>query len=434
MIAKSVDRLAGLKPQKAPDAERAGRFRLASVAARLMFDPNRPVIVDQETGRAKQKQERVCTCHRWRTVGTVQVRLDRNRNKAIFGGLESCSNVWACPICSGTITEERRHDLQAAIEAWAKQGGAVYLMTLTLPHVRADNLSGLLQVASKTSQRFKQSKAWRSVMELTGAVGTIRALECTWGSWHGWHPHFHILIFAQRDQLQAFDQLRAAWVAALLKTGAAAASQLNDITAHSFDVRGGDFAAEYVAKFGHEPSFTSKLEAGATWGAAREMVKGQSKVSHSMRGSTPFTLLVEAEKGDGQAAALFREFYWAFKGRRQLTWSPKLRERLGLNAEVDDEDILASQDKAPEFETVALLSKDDWGLVLRHRARYQVLLWAEREGAAGVQGVLLALRQVERERPPDKRCRDDTAGTHESLENVGRQDDEQSAHSDDGAA
>ncbi len=394
MIAKSVDPKAGLNPQKAPDAERSGRYRLASVAARLIFEPGR-----KEAGK---KQERVCTCHRWRTVGTVQVRLDHARNKAIFSGLESCSNVWACPICSGVITEERRHDLQEAISAWSKQGGAVYLVTLTLPHIRADSLVDTLTLASAASKKFKQSKAWRSVMKDAGSIGTIRALECTWGSWNGWHPHFHILVFAAPDKMSVLERLRAAWVDALLKSGAADASQLNDITQHSFDVRGGDFAAEYVAKFGNEPSFKSKLDAGATWGAAREMVKGQSKVAHGMRGSTPFTLLVEFENGNDQAGALFREFYWAFKGRRQLTWSPGLRARLGIGEEKADEEIIEQQQKAPEFETVATLTKDDWGLVLRHRARYQVLLWAEREGEAGVKGVLLALRRLDRERPPDK--------------------------------
>ena len=417
MIAKSVDRPARGNPQKAPDSDRAGRFRLQRVASNLMFEPARV--------GAGQKQERVCTCHRWRTVGTVQVRVDHARNKAIFGGLESCSNVWACPICSGIITEERRRDLQRAIEAWAKQGGAVYLVTLTLPHLRADSLADLLKLASKASQRFKQSKGWRAAMDDAGAVGTIRALECTWGSWHGWHPHFHLLVFAQPGQLHVLERLRGGWVAALLKTGAADQSQLNDISLHSFDVRGGDYAAEYVAKFGHEPSFKSKLDAKATWGAAREMVKGNSKVSHTMRGSTPFTLLVEVERGNEQAAILFREFYWAFKGRRQLTWSPKLRDRLGLGDDAEDADILERQEKAPEFETVATLDKDDWALVLRHRARYEVLLWAERQGKAGVEGVILALRQIERERPPDKKVRHGPES--EGLENDGGKDYEQPA-------
>lgn len=398
MIAKSVDQQRRGNPQKAPDADRSSRYQLQRVAANLIYQPAAP------------KQERVCTCHRWRTVGTVQVRVDHARNKAIFSGLESCSNVWACPICSGLITEERRHDLQAAIDAWTKQGGEVYLMTLTLPHIRADNLSGLIALASEASKRFKQSKTFRAVMEQAGRIGNVRATECTWGSWHGWHPHYHELIFARKDQLPLLEQLRAAWVAALLKSGAADAAQLNDINLHSFDVRGGDFAAEYVAKFGHEASFKSKLEAGATWGAAREMVKGQSKVAHTMRGSTPFTLLVHAERGDDQAAALFREFYWAFKGRRQLTWSPGLRARLGVGEEKADEEITAQQQSAPEFETVATLQREDWALVLRHKARYQVLLWAEREGAAGVHGVLLALRQIDRARPPDRGRHDQGEG------------------------
>lgn len=400
MIAKSVDRG---DPQKAADVDRSARFRLQRVASNVMYRPALP---------AGERQERVCTCHRWRTTGTVAVRVDHARNKAVFSGLESCSNVWACPICSGIVTEERRRELQLAIDAWAKQGGAVYLVTLTLPHVRADSLADLLKLASATSQKFKQSKAWRSVMAEAGAVGTIRALECTWGSWHGWHPHFHLLVFAQPGQLQALERLRAAWVAALLKTGAAGPSQLNDINEHSFDVRGGDFAAEYVAKFGHEPSFKSKLDAKATWGAAREMVKGQSKVAHHMRGSTPFTLLVEVERGNEQAAHLFREFYWAFKGRRQLTWSPKLRARLGLGDDAEDAELIERQAKSPEFVTVATLGRDDWALVLRHRARYEVLLWAERRGTAGVEGVLLALRQIEQERPPGKGPPDDDERTH----------------------
>lgn len=416
MIAKSVDQKRAGNPQKAPDSDRAGRYQLQRVAANLIYRPL----------PEGQKQERVCTCHRWRTVGTVQVRVDHARNKAIFSGLESCSNVWACPICSGIITEERRHDLQAAIDAWAKQGGEVYLMTLTLPHIRADSLAALIALASEASKRFKQSKTFRAVMEQAGRIGNVRATECTWGSWHGWHPHYHELIFARKDQLPLLDQLRAAWVAALLKSGAADARQLNDINLHSFDVRGGDFAAEYVAKFGHEASFKSKLEAGATWGAAREMVKGQSKVAHHMRGSTPFTLLVEAERGNDQAAALFREFYWAMKGRRQLTWSPGLRGRLGIGAEKDDAEILDDQAKAPEFETVATLDKSDWQLVLRHRARYQVLLWAEREGEAGVRGVLLALRQLDRERPPDKALKNGSADQNEINQNPGGEDAGQS--------
>lgn len=198
MIAKSVDRQRAGNPQKAPDADRSARYRLASVAARLMFQPNAP------------KQQRVCTCHRWRTVGTVQVRVDHARNKAIFSGLESCSNVWACPICSGTITEERRHELQAAIDAWSKKGGSVYLVTLTLPHIRADSLIDTLKLAAVASLKFKQSKTWKAVMEEAGSVGTIRALECTWGSWNGWHPHFHILVFAATDKMSVLERLRYA--------------------------------------------------------------------------------------------------------------------------------------------------------------------------------------------------------------------------------
>src|SRR5687767_9674332 len=75
--------------------ERGGRYRLLSVVQRLML----------ATGRPPDRQERVCRCHFSRKAATVPVRLDRATGRASYGGLETCSSVWACPVCNGRITE-----------------------------------------------------------------------------------------------------------------------------------------------------------------------------------------------------------------------------------------------------------------------------------------------------------------------------------------
>jgi len=224
--AKSVDR-----PRDAEGAKTGGgrsmRYRLKRLVERLLFVEDAP------------KQERVCTCHRRRKGEKVSILKDTKTGRAHFNGLESCSNVWTCPVCSLVITEHRRRELQDAITAWMKAGGEVYLMTLTMPHVRADNLVALLALLRAASKRFCQDKLYRRMSKLVGRVGNIRSLEVTWGSWHGWHPHFHILVFAKRGQLDELAKLRTAWVNALLKVKAAGNDQVNDLLAHAFDVQNG---------------------------------------------------------------------------------------------------------------------------------------------------------------------------------------------------
>ena len=115
--ARSSDGLEGAKEAKSPAEQRTrgGRFKLLDVVRRLMFAP----------GRAPDRQARVCRCHYSRKSATVKVRLDARRGKAHFAGLETCSNVWICPVCSGAITDERRAELQRAAGYWKAQGGEI---------------------------------------------------------------------------------------------------------------------------------------------------------------------------------------------------------------------------------------------------------------------------------------------------------------------
>jgi hypothetical protein len=372
------------------------RYALLNIVRRLMYAPG----VDPD------RQERVCSCHYRRKASTVDIRMDPRRGRAHFRGIETCGSVWLCPVCSGRITEERRGELQRAVNMHVEGGGEVYLVTLTFPHARADRLVTAVDLLRLALRRFNSSKTMRAVRAESGHIGSIRALEVTWGSWHGWHPHVHLLWFAKRGQMETIKRLAPAWVESLIKAKLADRSQQNDMLhgaagreSPAFDVSNGDYAAEYVAKWGHEPSLHSKIEAGETWGIAREMVSGQVKTGRRLTGVTPFTLLaVIAGKCEvrgmtaGRAAALFAEFAYAFKGERQLYWSPRLRAALKMGRLFGDEELEAAADALPEVETVITLTADDWRLLILHECRHAALLAAEQFGAAGVRGLLADLR------------------------------------------
>lgn len=373
---KSLHRGQPKKRDRSALGDKQMRYSLQRMAQGLLFD------------HEADKQKRVCNCCRSTNGGKVDVFRTVDRENARLGGVIKCGSVWHCPVCSGVITEERRGEVQAGLNAWTKQGGSTYLMTLTFPHRIEQSLAEVLPLYAKAEQRFKNSKAYKAARELGEWAGTIRGLEVTFGQ-NGWHPHTHVLIFGHDGMLddnRTIDALQSAWISALIKTGLAENSQLNDMMRHAFDLQGGDYAAEYIAKFGHEPKLVS------TWGAAREVTKGHSKIGMSNIGgnnhATPFMLLAWAEQGDREAGARFIEYAEAFEGRRMLTWSPGLKTRLlNTDDERTDEEIAAAE-SMPDEELVATLDGEQWKLVLSRNARGELLLFAAKNGAEGVAALL----------------------------------------------
>lgn len=333
--------------------------------------------------------ERVKHCQR-STMNDAGVGVYTSANGgAGFSNLATCGSVWHCPVCSAKITESRRKELQAAINHWAKQGGEVYLMSLTFPHLMHQRLKGNLDMFAKALKKFKNGRAYKNTMRNAGSAGSIRALEVTHGK-NGWHPHTHDLVFAKPGQLNLFKQLEMVWIETLIKADLAERNQVNDMMLAAFDIQNGDYAAEYVAKFGHEASEKSKTLTDSHWTASNELTKGHAKVGKRFGGRTPFTLLLDYAEGDREAGELFKEFAEHFKGKRQLFWSPKLRKALAMEEEQKSDEEIAAEE-LPERTLVKLLYKEQWRTVLNHNARWQVLEAAAKGGAKAVDALLESL-------------------------------------------
>lgn len=339
------------------------------------------------------KQHRTCSCCRNVASDGVPVYRTVDGNDARFGNLITCGSVWACPVCSAKITEKRRAELQEAINAWVgHHQGKVLLMTLTFPHEFDMPLAELLEKFGKALTKFKNSRAYKNTfgtLDKPGKyqrAGSVRSLEVTHGD-NGWHPHTHDLVFLKSDGIlddaRAMDELRSAWVNQLLKAGLGDHTKLNDMLQHAFDLQGGDYAAEYVAKFGHEPKLYQE------WGAARELTKGMSKIGGGSH-ATPFMLLAWYHNNrDVQAGLLFLEYVKQFEGKRMLSWSPGLKKLLQLpEDEISDEELAQQDDPIPEEELVCRLDADQWKLILSRNARYEVLLVAARNGSEGIEALL----------------------------------------------
>ena len=349
---EGIDRSTGEILSRSPQSARAERWALKSVVNRLLSG------------------DRVSKCMVLRApipsqgLAPIEVHKGHTHGKAFYHGLMSCGLPWVCPVCAAKIAERRRVELQQAIEAAKAKGWGIHFVTLTVPHGIGDDLHEILGKLSTALKKLSGNAPFKKAKAQTGLqiYGYIRAQEVTYGS-NGWHPHYHLLVFTQGDMHSSvvrycYDK---AWRSACVASGLPEPHQV-----HGCTVQDGREAAKYVSK----------------WGLEDEMTKAHTKKA-KRHGLTPWGLLRAVLDGNAPeiapepAAALFRLYAHAFKGRRQLHWSVGLRAKLlPEQVELSDQQIV----ERPEDERAVLLaeiSPEQWWSIRRAKAEASVLDAAE---------------------------------------------------------
>lgn len=326
------------------DAALLDRFRLQGVARRLLSG------------------HRVGMCLRMirPNFEYVEVHVNEAARFAKYRNLAVCGSVWVCPPCASTISETRRKELAAGVHYAGLRGHQVVLETLTFSHHRGDALSVMLNRADTARRAMLSGRNAAVLAETVGYFGRITAQEITYSRRHGWHPHWHSLVFLRRDgNVQAYaDWARARWEHVTRRSGLY-------VNERGYDLRATNGAvADYVAKYGHAP-------AQEPWGPEAELTKSHMKRGRVFESMTPFQLLDQADTF-GEAATLFQEFAGAMKGRRQLRWSPLLRAYLHVVDERTDEELANGGGDLPT-QLAGMLYRDHWEVIKANDARGELL-------------------------------------------------------------
>lgn len=371
IIAKSIHAQRAPKPRKPEAAIKAAgaqrmRYELQRVAQGLLFRHDAP----------HDAQHRTCWCHRRikNRDETLTVYRAADGGRARIEGIGTCGNVWTCPVCSSKVCEIRRDELNTAMLVANALGYHAYLLTLTSPHTAEDSLDELLTRQKKALQSFRNSRGFKRICEQYKRLGAIHASECTWGM-NGWHPHAHDLWFASAGleaDFSAIRRLRGLWLRAQLKAGLlrlnGTLKPLRDAWRHGLDLRGGQYAAEYIAKFGHD----------SAWGLSSEVTRPHAKVGLRRAAGagehfTPFALLEWAQGGDSTARAAFVEYASVYSGRRMLVWSRGLKAALGIEEIADD---VAAESSMPEEQRIGIMHADDYAVIMKGRALGEFMEYA----------------------------------------------------------
>lgn len=291
-----------------------------------------------------------------------------------YAGLKLCES-FACPWCAPFRSEIDREKLTATLVAARQAGLFPILVTLTVRHNRSDKLVDLQQGLTKAFDATFSGRWYADLVEEYGIQGKVKTWETTYGS-NGWHPHLHTLVFMEFELVGAWveefaDRLKTRWKSQLAKVGYDASWE------HGIDVQTADSQiADYIAKYGREPL-------SAEWGVEHEMAKAPVKQANQ-DGLTPFELLAAAasvgtaalaklrekigESVDSTIAGqLFREYFYAFKGRPRLYWGSLLK-KLSLK-ERWLAHFAAKDAEAGQAYTMVMLGRKAWKTVLEKNLR-----------------------------------------------------------------
>ncbi|MBN2745156.1 MAG: protein rep [Bacteroidales bacterium] len=318
----------------------------------------------------------------YKTGSAAHVFRGLESGKAHFGGVAKCSNVWACPVCSQRITTKRADILKQMTDKHTAAKGFTYLVTLTVPHGKTNQhktqklrdfvLDMTSSYRSLTSSRiyndFKQS-----------FIGSVRSFEATYGEFNGWHPHFHILVFAKHKLL--YEDIRRVyydeWSKQLLKRGYFIDPKMFKILV---DVRGGADAAMYVSKMGDTKS---------QWQLSDEITKSNRKEAKQTKNGihyTPFSMLklwadnaYDKDCPERKFLYLYREYEKAFFGKNQLVVTKGLYKYFDIDTKSD---ALLNNEIDEKSQQLASLSFQDWHIVAKNNLFAQVLTAAETDNLA----------------------------------------------------
>ncbi|ELV7518830.1 protein rep [Photobacterium damselae] len=296
----------------------------------------------------------------------IEVCKSDKLQKAFYQGLYACGDIWNCPVCAAKVSERRRNELKTALDLAKNKGWGIHFVTLTFPHGAGDNLLDILSKMTKAYGKLSSGKhslknQLKKLSEESEIFGFIRALEVTHGK-NGFHPHVHMIVFTDKETgsgLLDYVYYRA-WVRACRLVGLPEPNRL-----HGCTVQDGSFASDYVGK----------------WGIEDEMTKANQKQSKD-KGVTPWGLLRCVLDGDNpdypvdRAKNLFRVYSSSFKGKRQLYWSNGLRKLLGLQKELNDQELARKADDEAAY-TLANISFEQWKAIRKFKAEAMILNIAE---------------------------------------------------------
>lgn len=116
-----------------------------------------------------------------------------------------CSNNRFCPNCKLLDISKFIHSFRDIYEELMNMGYKAYMLTLTIPSVKGEDLRETLDKLNKSFRKLTEKYCYsldnkKSYIDrYLGFDGGIKVLEITYNENNGFHPHFHCVVFSKEN-------------------------------------------------------------------------------------------------------------------------------------------------------------------------------------------------------------------------------------------
>ena len=118
--------------QNDAQTQRKDRFKALSAIRQILLSEGSKQFPLMPT-----KYHRSTLCKHSLTGSEVAVLLSNEHGKAFFDGLQTCGNVWTCPVCAAKVQERRRLEIAEGMEFSIRLATARLLWSHSLSHIKS---------------------------------------------------------------------------------------------------------------------------------------------------------------------------------------------------------------------------------------------------------------------------------------------------------
>jgi hypothetical protein len=240
--------------------------------------------------------------------GLARVVLRHAERRATFAGATRCASPWACPVCAPSLNDKRVPAIRPQVARLMDAGWTAHIAALTVQHGRKDALADLFGIIGKAWGGVTSGRAWKDA-----GAEFIKGYDYTRTRANGHHLHLHVLLLLppEHGDGEAFTHwFRQRWMQKVREAGGEALPGAQKVERAD--------NPEAAAAYALTPAACYEVT-----GMVRKRARAQAE-SGKERGETPFEILARAVAGDRQAAAWWREYVAATKGKKQVTTSAGL--------------------------------------------------------------------------------------------------------------
>ena len=364
----NLDRVGNFASQSSDNRDPNGRFALQDIARKLY--PGR----------------QVCTCLRhWIPGRDAEVWRNPETGKAYYRGLQTCKQIWLCPVCSARETEFIREKWKQLLgqteKIWIPDDEGemkpkvvarypVGMATFTVGHRLGESAEVVLNRLTKAYKKFWSGRWSEALKKQFRMLGAIRGLDVIYSRKTGHHFHFHTVIVFDSNLppsmvAELWATMRLNWVDCVEAVGGWASTDAFDF------VMGDNEAVAYISKLGQLAG-----EAAKQWGQIGEVTKSPAKRGQDEDSLTPWELLEAYGRGDKQAGMIHREITAALKGKSVVRSSSGLMALLvgKPTDEAPPEDATPDEEPVVENEQLIIaLTPVQWEVVRYLNKRGELL-------------------------------------------------------------